>query len=71
MGPAGPTRGRAKVFVDGTYVRTVGLNRGSFRARVAAFRASWPTSGEHTIRIEVAGGGDRSMVAIDEFVVRP
>jgi hypothetical protein len=70
-GPAGPTRGRAKVFVDGTYVRTVDFHRGTFDARIAGFRASWPASGPHTLRIEVVGGSRRSMVAIDEFVVTP
>ena len=70
-GPAGPTRGRAKVFVDGRYVRTVDFHRGTFAARVAGFRTSWSTSGTHTLRIEVIGGGRRSMVAIDEFVVTP
>lgn len=69
-GPTGPTRGKAKVFVDGEYVKTVNLRRGSFDARSALFRKSWASSGEHTIRIEVVGTSGHPMVAIDEFVVR-
>ena len=69
-GPTGPTRGKAKVFVDGEYVKTVNLRRGSFDARSALFRKSWASSGEHTIRIEVVGTAGHPMVAIDEFVVR-
>jgi len=67
--PAGPTRGKAKVYVDGTYVRTVNLHRGSFKARVAAFKTSWAKSGAHTVRIVVVGSSGHPMVAIDEFVV--
>jgi Transglycosylase SLT domain len=67
--PAGPTRGKAKVYVDGAYVRTVNLHRGSFKARVATFRTSWSASGTHTLRIVVVGSAGHPMVAIDEFVV--
>jgi hypothetical protein len=70
-GPVGPTRGKAKVFVDGKYARTVDFHRRTFKARFAAFRMSWPASGEHTIRIEVVGTAGHPMVAIDEFVVTP
>ncbi len=68
-GPAGPTRGKAKVYLDGTYVRTVDFHRGSFKARLGAFKASWKTSGSHTLRIVVIGSSSHPMVAIDEFVV--
>jgi hypothetical protein len=67
-GPTGPTRGKAKVYIDGTYVRTVDLHRGSFSARTVAFRTAWQTVGPHTLTIKVVGGG-HPMVAIDEFVV--
>ena len=69
FGPAGPTRGKAKVYVDGTYAKTVDMHRGTFKARVAAFKASWSANGKHTIRIEVVGTAGHPMVAIDEFVV--
>lgn len=68
-GPMGPTRGKAKVFVDGTYVKTVNLHRGSFKARAKAFTYKWSASGQHTLRIEVVGTSGHPMVAIDEFVV--
>ncbi len=70
-GPAGSTRGQAKVFVDGTYAKTVDFHRGSFTARFAAFKRSWSTSGSHSIRIVVVGTAGHPMVAIDEFVVTP
>jgi hypothetical protein len=68
-GPTGPTRGQAKVYVDGAYVRTVNLYRRSFDARSALFRAGWKASGEHTIKIVVVGTKGHAMVAIDDFVV--
>lgn len=69
-GPLGPTRGKAKVSIDGVYVRTIDLHRGGFDARAALFRRSWSSSGAHTLTIEVVGTGANPMVAIDEFVVR-
>lgn len=70
-GPAGPTRGKAWVFIDGKYARTADFHRSGFKARVAAFRMTWPDAGKHTIRIEVVGTAGHPMVAIDEFVVVP
>ena len=70
-GPVGPTRGRAKVYVDGVYVKTVNLQRGSFKAHAADFRTSWKASGSHTLTIEVVGTKGHPMVAVDEFVVTP
>ncbi len=68
-GPTGPTRGKAKVYVDGTYVRTVDLGRGSFDARATLFRTGWKASGKHTLRIVVVGTKGRAMVAIDDFSI--
>lgn len=70
-GPIGPTRGKARVYVDGELVKTVNLNRRTFTARKAIFKKTWSTPGEHTITIEVVGTRGNPMVAIDEFVVTP
>ncbi|HSL76719.1 MAG TPA: hypothetical protein VK867_07235 [Candidatus Limnocylindrales bacterium] len=69
-GPTGPTRGKAKVYVDGRLVTTVDLRRSGFHARAAVFSKRWATSRRHTIRIVVVGTSGRSMVAIDEFAIR-
>ena len=68
-GPTGPTRGKAKVYVDGTYVKTVNTYRRSFDARTTLFRTGWKTAGEHTLTIVVLGTKGHAMVAIDDFVV--
>ena len=67
FGPTGPTRGRAKVYVDGKLVRTVDLRRSAFHARSAVYSKRWSSSRTHTIRVVVLGTSGRSMVAIDDF----
>jgi hypothetical protein len=67
IGPVGPTRGRARVWIDGRAVASVDLRRSDFKARVVLYTASWPSFGHHTLRIEVLGSG--RPVAIDELVV--
>jgi Transglycosylase-like domain len=68
VGPLGPTRGRARVFVDGVAVGIVNLRRSSFQARATLFRKAWATAGAHTLTIKVIGSG--RPVAIDEFLIR-
>ena len=68
-GPTGPTRGKARIFVDGKAVRTIDLRRRSFDPRAALFSTRWSKSGRHTIRIVVLGTSGRPMVAIDDLTV--
>jgi hypothetical protein len=70
-GPKGPTRGKAKVFVDGVYRRTFDLYASSFDPTNVIFSISWAAAGKHTIRIEVVGTPGRPTVAIDAFGVIP
>jgi hypothetical protein len=67
VGPVGPTRGRARVYVDGHAVATVDLRRSSFSPRVTLFKKTWTRPGHHTLTIRVITSG--RPVAIDEFVV--
>jgi hypothetical protein len=66
-GPTGPTRGRAKVYIDGRLVRTVDLRRPAFHVRSTVFAKRWSTARKHTVRIVVLGTSGRAMVAIDDF----
>lgn len=68
-GPTGPTRGQAKVSIDGRFVKTVDLQRRGFSVRRALFTTGWKSAGSHTLTIEVVGTKGHPMVAIDEFVV--
>jgi hypothetical protein len=67
-GPTGPTRGRAKVYVDGRYVRTVDLRRAAFDPRATLYRTTWSTIAPHSVTIVVAGASGRP-VAIDDITV--
>jgi hypothetical protein len=66
VGPVGPTRGKAKVYIDGRYVVTVDLRRSTFQARKTLFSKALP-AGQHTLRIVVASSG--RPVAIDNLIV--
>jgi hypothetical protein len=68
-GPVGPTRGQARVFIDGVLVKTVDLQRSSFSARKAVFSTTWATAASHTLVIEVVGTAGHPYVAIDELAV--
>jgi len=64
----GPTRGRADVYIDGVFVKTVNLYRSSAKSRPTPFVFSWPTSGTHTIRIVTLGTPGHARVDVDAFV---
>lgn len=68
-GPVGPTRGQARVSIDGVYVKTVDLQSSLFLARRAVFSTSWPMAGKHKLVIRVLGTAGHPYVAIDEFAV--
>jgi hypothetical protein len=69
-GPTGPTRGKARVSIDGTAVATIDLRSGSFVPREVLFSRRFPSTGKHTITITVLGTAGRPYVALDAFVVR-
>lgn len=68
-GPVGPTRGKARVSIDGVAVKTVNLKRSSFDPTTVLYSASWKTAGPHTLEIEVLATPGQRLVAIDEIVV--
>jgi hypothetical protein len=71
IGPQGPTRGKARISVDGKVVATVDLGSSRFRARTTIWQKRWAAAGRHTVMIEVLGTRGRPYVAIDGFLVRP
>ena len=66
IGPVGPTRGTARVFIDGKAVANVDLNRPTFQARKTLFSKAL-AAGQHTVRIVVTSSG--RPVAIDDLIV--
>ena len=70
-GPVGPTRGKARIVVDGVVQKAVDLNRPSFRPRAVLYSRSWKATGRHSLTIEVLTTRGHKLVAIDELVVTP
>ena len=68
-GPVGPTRGKARVLIDGKAVKVVNLQRSGFEASTILYTVSWKSAGRHTFEIEVIGTPGHKLVAIDELVV--
>lgn len=68
-GPVGPTRGKARILLDGKAVKVVNLRRSSFEASTILYSVSWKSAGRHTFEIEVIGTPGHKLVAIDELVV--
>lgn len=70
IGPTGPTRGSAKVYINGVYRKTVSLYSRSFAARRTVFSLSFSTQKARTLKIVVVGTRGHPMVAIDALRVR-
>ena len=68
-GPVGPTRGSAKVYIDGTYIKTVSTYASGFIASKALFAKAFTTSGTHKLRIVALATSGHPTVAIDRFIV--
>ncbi len=66
-GPVGRTRGQARIFIDGTYLKTISLYASSFTARKVVFSKGWSSAARHTLVIEVVGTAGHAYVAIDEL----
>jgi subtilisin family serine protease len=69
VAPRSSTRGKAEVYVDGTYVQTVDLYSSTTQARQVVFSKSWASSGSHILQVRVLGTAGRPRVDVDAFVV--
>jgi subtilisin len=69
VAPTSPLRGRAYVYVDGVYARTVLLWSKDFKARRIVFTATFPNGGTHSIEFRNAGTAGKPLVSLDAFVI--
>ncbi len=69
IGPKGPTRGQARIYMDDELVGTVDVYATHYRPRATIFSKDFGRVGSHTIRIEVVGTPGRQTVALDQFDV--
>ena len=70
IGPVGPTRGKAKVYLDGKYARTVDTYASTFRSTRVLFKTTFASVKPRELTILVVGTKGHGMVAIDAIVVR-
>ena len=70
IGPVGPTRGKAKVYIDGKYAKTVDTYSSVFRPTRVLFKATFGSVRSRRLTIAVMGTKGHAMVAIDAIVVR-
>ncbi len=68
VAPRAHKRGKAKVFIDGSYVATIDL-RGAATARQLVFSYGWTSVGSHTITLRVLHTRHRPRVDLDGLVV--
>ena len=51
IGPVGPTRGSARLYLDGKYVKTVSTHASKYRAQAVIYKAEFEKYGRHTLKI--------------------
>lgn len=71
VGPTGPTRGKARIYLDGLLVRTIDLYAAKSAARVVLFVANVDRARSHVLTVEVAGTAGRPRVDVDALLRLP
>jgi len=69
VGPNGPGRGRAEVFVDGEPMGRFDATADAFRPVRLLFTVDGLADGPHVLSVRVMGTAGRPMVAVDRFLV--
>ncbi len=70
IGPVGPTRGKAKLYLDGHLVKTVDTYARHFKPAQILYEQTFAVAEPRTLTISVTGTSGHPTVAIDAFVVR-
>jgi subtilisin family serine protease len=67
--PKGPTRGSARIYLDGTLVATISTYASSVQGRRIVWSRAFASAGTHTLRIVVAGTPGHARIDFDAVVV--
>ncbi len=70
VGPRGPGRGKARVFVDGKLAAVINLHANKPISRQVLFTQAWRDAEKHVVALEVVGTSGHPRVTVDAFVVR-
>ena len=68
VGPSGPTRGKASIYLDGKLIVVRDTYSPTFQPR-RVLQTIYTSDGRHTVTIRVAGTPGRPWVAVDAFFV--
>jgi hypothetical protein len=66
VAPTGPTRGSARLYIDGLYRGTISFRSSRGNSRVVVVSTTFPTLATHTVQLRLVGNG---RVDLDAFVV--
>ncbi len=67
--PTGPSRGSAKVYINGKYSKTISLYSSTNQASTVLGVWAWSTGARRTITLKIVGTHGHARVDIDEFIV--
>jgi parallel beta-helix repeat protein len=70
IGPIGPTRGQANVYLNGRFLRSVNLHATTYSARHTILSLNFATQATRTLKVIVIGTVGHPNVGIDAFSVR-
>jgi spore germination protein YaaH len=65
----GPSRGVARIYVDGTLAATIDTRADDLTYRAVVYARNWTSVGTHTVRIVVLGTAGRPHVDVDAFEI--
>jgi hypothetical protein len=68
VGSVGPSRGWAKVYVNGVLVKSVNLNAAANANRRILFTATWSTARSRTVTIRISGTAGHPRGDVDAFL---
>ncbi len=69
VGPKSSKRGKARVYIDGTYIKTIKMRSSTSINRLVVFKRAFSSSGTHTIVLKPTGTGTYPQFRLDAFVV--
>jgi hypothetical protein len=69
LGLRSSKRGKAKVYVNGSYVATVDLFATTTQARRLVWARNWASTGTRTVVIKVLGTSGRPRIDVDAFLI--
>ena len=65
----GPSRGQAKVWIDGAYLGVIDLHSAATKSRVVVLNRAWTARGSHTVKFVVVGTSGHPRFDVDALLL--